>query len=94
MKSDLLLYVGTGLLVGSAVLGVAVGLVYTLRAKIQGFRYGAFFSAFALVASIGYCLASIAFFFNFLPPNIAVFCSLVALGFLVGLSARLMSIRC
>ncbi len=87
MRNDLLLYVGTGLLVGSAVLGAAVGLAYTLRAKIQEFRYGVFYSVFALVASIGYCLASIAFFFNFLGPQLQLplFCSLVAIGFLAGL---------
>lgn len=87
MRNDLLLYVGTGLLAGSAVVGVAMGLAYTIRFKIQEFRYGVFYSVFALVASIGYCLASIAFFFKFLGPQlqIPVFCSLIALGFLVGL---------
>jgi hypothetical protein len=87
MRSGVLLYVGAGLLVGSAVLGVAVGLAYILRAKIQEFRYGVFYSVFALVASIGYCLASIAFYFNFLGPKLGVpvFCSLIALGFVGGL---------
>lgn len=85
IDSNLLFNVGAGVMVGSVVLGVAVGLVYTLGAKIQDFRYGVFYSAFALVASIGYCLGAIAFFFKFLTPEIAAFCSLVALGFLAGL---------
>ena len=87
MKNDLLLYVGTGLLVGSAVLGVAVGIAYVLRTKIETFKYGVFYSVFALVASLGYCLASIAWFFNFLGPRLQlpIFCSLISLGFLAGL---------
>lgn len=93
MKSELLLYVGAGTLIGSAVLGLAVGLIFLLRAKIQEFRYGVFYSVFALVASIGYCLASIAFYFNFLAPKIAVFCSLIALGFVVGLSLMAMLVK-
>lgn len=88
MRSDILLYVGAGLLVGSAVLGVAVALAYILRARTEEFRYGVFYSVFALVASIGYCLASIAFFFNFLGPSLAmpVFCTLISLGFIAGLA--------
>jgi hypothetical protein len=95
MKNGLLLYVGTVLLIGSAVLGAAVGLAYTLRAKIQEFRYGVFYSVFALVASMGYCLASVAFFFNFLGPKLQIplFCSLVAVGFLVGLVVMAISVR-
>jgi len=87
MRNDLLLYVGVGLFVGSAVLGAAVALAHILRAKIEEFRYGTFYSVFALVASIGYCLASIAFYFSFLGPpfGIPVFCSLIALGFIAGL---------
>ncbi len=87
MRNGLLLYVGVGLFVGSAVLGAAVALAHTLRAKVEEFRYGTFYSVFALVASIGYCLASIAFYFNFLGPpfGIPVFCSLIALGFVAGL---------
>jgi hypothetical protein len=87
MKNDLLLYVGVGLLVGSAVLGLAVGVAYILRARIEEFRYGMFYSVFAIVASIGYCFASIAFYFNFLGPRlgIPIFCSLIALGFAAGL---------
>jgi hypothetical protein len=85
MRSNLLLYVGAGLFVGSAVLGVAVALAHILRAKIEDFRYGTFYSVFALVASIGYCLASIAFYFNYLGLQIAVFCSLISLGFIAGL---------
>jgi len=87
VKNDLLLYVGTGLLVGSAVLGIAVGIAYILRAKIETFKYGVFYSVFALVASIGYCLASIAWYFNFMGPHLQlpIFCSLVSLGFLAGL---------
>jgi hypothetical protein len=84
-KSDLLLYVGTGLLVGSAILGLAVGLIYLLRSGTKDFRYGVFYSTFALVASIGYCLGAIAFFFQFLHRDIAIFCSLVAAGALIGL---------
>lgn len=87
MRNDLLLYVGAGLFVGSAVLGAAIALAYILRVKVEEFRYGTFYSVFALVASIGYCLASIAFYFNFLGPpfGIPIFCSLIALGFIVGL---------
>ncbi len=87
MRNGLLLYVGVGLFVGSAVLGAAVALAHILRAKVEEFRYGTFYSVFALVASIGYCLASIAFYFNFLGPpfGIPVFCSLIALGFVAGL---------
>jgi hypothetical protein len=95
MKKDLLLYVGSGLLVGSAVLGGALGLAATLRAKIQGFRYGVFYSVFALVASMGYCLASIAFFFSFLGPELQLpmFCSLIAIGFLAGLVVMAVYVR-
>jgi hypothetical protein len=85
MRSNLLLYVGAGVFVGSAVLGVAVALAHILRAKVEDFRYGTFYSVFALVASIGYCLACIAFYFNYLGLQIAVFCSLISLGFIAGL---------
>jgi hypothetical protein len=95
MKNDLLLYVGAGLLVGSAILGIAVGIAYILRAKIETFKYGAFYSVFALVASIGYCLASIAWFFNFLGPKLQlpIFCSLVSIGFLAGLVVMAVLVR-
>jgi hypothetical protein len=95
MKNDLLMYVGAGLLVGSAVLGIAVGIAYTLRAKIETFKYGVFYSVFAMVASIGYCLASIAWFFNFLGPRLQlpIFCSLVSLGFLAGLIVMVVFIK-
>jgi hypothetical protein len=86
MKSDLLLFVGAGVLVGSIFLGVAIGLIYVLRGNIREFRYGVFYSVFASVASIGFCLSSIAFYFQYLSFNIAVFCSLLAVGFLGGLS--------
>jgi len=87
MRNNLLLYVGTGLLVGSAVLGIAVALAHILRTKLEDFKYGTFYSVFALVASIGYCLATIAFYFNYLGPpfGIAVFGSLISLGFIAGL---------
>jgi hypothetical protein len=95
MSKDLLMYVGAGLLVGSAVLGIAVGIAYILRAKIETFKYGVFYSVFALVASIGYCLASIAWFFHFLGPKLQlpIFCSLVAVGFLAGLVVMAVLIR-
>lgn len=95
MKNDLLMYVGAGLLVGSAILGIAVGIAYIPRSKIETFKYGAFYSVFALVASIGYCLASVAFFFNFLGPKLQlpIFCSLVSLGFLAGLVVMAVLVR-
>lgn len=95
MRNDLLLYVGVGLFVGSAVLGLAVALAHVLKAKVEEFRYGVFYSVFALVASIGYCLASIAFYFNFLGPpfGIAIFCSLIALGFVAGLVVLAVRVR-
>jgi len=87
MRNGLLLYVGVGLFMGSVVLGMAVALAHILRAKVEKFRYGTFYSVFALVASIGFCLANIAFYFNFLGPpfGIAVFCSLIMGGFIAGL---------
>jgi hypothetical protein len=85
VHNDLFLFVGVGLLVGSAVAGAAVGLAHILRTNVHEFKYGIFYNVFALVASIGYCLASIAFYVNFLAPPIAVFCSLIALGFIAGL---------
>ena len=88
-RNDILLYVGAGLGMGSTILGAAVALAYILRTRVEEFRYGVFFSVFALVASIGYCLASIAFYFNFLGPpfGIAIFCSLIALAFAAGFVA-------
>lgn len=88
MKNDLLLYVGVGLFVGSMILGLAVAMAYVLRANLPEFKYGAFYTVFALVASMGYCLASIAFFFNFLGGpglQLPLFCSAISLCFLAAL---------
>jgi hypothetical protein len=94
-RSDLLLYVGSGLAVGSVAVGAAVGLAYVLRKEIREFKYGVFYSVFALVAAMGYCLASIAFFFQFLArtPDLPVFCSLVSLGIFAGLIVMTIYIR-
>jgi hypothetical protein len=86
MKNDLLLFLGTGVMGGSILLGLAIALIYVLRGKLREFRYGAFYSVFAYVASIGLCLAAIAFYFQFLDFKIAVMCSVVALGMIGGLS--------
>ena len=88
MNSDILLFVGTGLMAVSAILGIVIGLAYIVHTKPEGFKYGTFYSVFALVASIGYCLASIAFFFNFIkgpPYAIQTFSSLISLAFVAGL---------
>lgn len=94
-RNDTLLYVGAGLGMGSTILGAAVALAYILRTKVETFRYGVFYSVFALVASIGYCLASIAFYFNFLGPpyGIAIFCSLIAVAFAAGLLALALFVK-
>lgn len=89
MKTSVLFDAAVGVEFGSMILGLAVALAYVLRKRIQEFRYGVFYTVFALVGSIGYLLASIGFFFNFLMRNgaigIPLFCSLVALGLIVGL---------
>lgn len=82
-----LLYLGTALSVGSAIFGIAAGLIHVGRTNIQEFRYGAFYSVFALVGSIGYCLASIAFYFNFLGTRLwlPLTCSFISLALIAGL---------
>lgn len=89
MKTSVLFDAAIGVEFGSMILGLAVALAYVLRKKIQEFRYGVFYTVFALVGAIGYCLASIGFFFNFLTRGgsigIALFCSLIAVGLIAGL---------
>lgn len=89
MKPGLLFDAALGIEFGSMIVGLAAALAYVRRKQIQEFRYGVFYTVFALIGSIGYCLASIGFFFNFLTrggsTGIALFCSLVALGLIVGL---------
>lgn len=81
-----LLYLGTALSVGSVIFGIVAGLIHVGRKNIQQFKYGEFYSVFALVGSIGLCLASIAFYFNFLGPHlIPLFCSFISLASIAGL---------
>lgn len=89
MKSGFFSDAAVGIEFGSMILGLAVALTYIRRKRVQDFRYGVFYSVFALIGSIGYCLASIGFFFNSLGRNgsigIVLFSSLVALGLVAGL---------
>ena len=89
MTADPLLYVGTAIFGGSIIFGIVAGLIHVSRANVQEFKYGTFYSVFALVGSIGYSLASIAFYFNFLGSRLwlPLTCSLISLAFIAGLIA-------
>lgn len=86
VQNNLLLFLGTGVVVSSIFLGIAIGLIYVFRRDVREFRYGVFYSVFALVASIGFLLGSIAFFFQYLTINIAAPCSLISLLLMGALS--------
>lgn len=89
MKQSFLTGLASGIEFGSMVLGLAVALAYIHRKRIQEFRYGVFYTVFALIGSFGYCLASICLYLGVLTRNqatgIALVCSLVALALIVGL---------
>jgi hypothetical protein len=96
MKSNALLYVGTCAIWGSALLGIGVGLVYLLLSKVEDFKYGVFYSVFALVGAIGFCLGSIAFYFQFLagpPYGIQMACSVISLAFAAGFVALAVCVK-
>lgn len=89
-----LLYLGTALFVGSAICGIAAGIIHIGRAKVEDFKYGEFYSVFALVGSVGFCLAMIAWYFNFLKPGpVTYFLSFMALCCAAGLVAAALLVK-
>lgn len=96
MNEQMFLYLGSGLLVGSAILGLAAALAYILRSPPKEFKYGAFYSIFALVAFTGYWLTTIPFYFRFLGQHgneLPTFCSLISLAFAAGLIVLAIFVR-
>jgi hypothetical protein len=82
---DPLLAIGAGLLFGSMILGIAVAIIHVATHETTGFKYGTFYNAFALVGSVGMCLAYICFFFLYLGGGIAIFLTILTSAVLVGL---------
>ena len=87
MHKDLLLYIGAGLMFGSMALGLALGLIHltTRPMPLTHFKYGTFYTVFALTGSMGLCFAFACFFFLYLHPDLAICLTIFMLGFLVGL---------
>ena len=77
-------------------LGVGVGLAYLLLSKVEQFKYGVFYSVFALVGAIGLCLGTIAFYFQFIagpPYGIQIACSVISFAFAAGLAALAVCVK-
>jgi hypothetical protein len=90
---DVWVYTGACLIVFSAALGVIFAWIYVLRNNVQTFRYGVFYSVFALVASLGFCAAGIVFYFEFLVIDIAYYCTIFNLVVIAAILAMAMFVR-
>lgn len=86
MKQSFLTGLAGGIEFCSMVLGLVVALAYVRRKRIHEFRYGVFYTVFALIGSFGYCLASIALYLS-VPRHgaigIVLLCSLAALALIL-----------
>ena len=69
MESQLLLYIGSGLSLGSLLLGPIVGVILAIKEQYKGFRYGAFFLGASLVLVPLQAIAVCCYYFQFLDDG-------------------------
>ena len=84
---NLLLYIGSGLIVGGLFLAIVMGVIFAVQPKHAGFRYGAFFLGANLALVPLWGAAAVCFFFQFLSDGLAyglaIQTSLICLGVLI-----------
>ena len=84
---SLLLYLGSGLFLGSLLLSIPVGIIFSVKKDYDGFRYGAFFLGFSTTFVPTFAAALICFYYEFLGTPLAhalsIPCGFAALGVLV-----------
>ena len=85
MESQLLLYIGSGLSLGSLLLGPIVGVILAIKEQYKGFRYGAFFLGASLVLVPLQAIAVCCYYFQFLDDGLAFVTTIPTSLFVIGL---------
>lgn len=78
-----LLFLGAGLVLAAFVIGISAGIIGSVKSTIPKFKYGSFYVTFSLPFSVLYFLATMAFYYQFLGSEIALYCSIVSLALLI-----------
>lgn len=84
MESQLLLYVGSGLSMGSLLLGPIVGIILASKERYKGFRYGSFFLGASLVLVPLQGAAICCYYFQYLDEGLAFVTTIPTTLFVIG----------